>query len=59
MDIDEVIDKKEWISEFDKIMKCEEDGYENRRCCAKWGVKRSCIDWCRGENILKKKLCVL
>ncbi|GLH02720.1 Ig-like and fibronectin type-III domain-containing protein C25G4.10 [Gryllus bimaculatus] len=59
LDVEAVIDRPACIGDFDKLMKCAADGADHRGCCAKGGVPRRCLDWCRGEPLLNSKLCVL
>lgn len=59
MDIDAIIEKPGCFNEFDKLMKCAADGSDHRSCCARTGVPRRCLDWCRGAPIQNSKMCVL
>lgn len=59
MDIDSVINKLECVNDFEKLMKCASDGSDHRNCCVHSGVQRHCLDWCRGEPVINKKICTL
>ncbi|XP_045478484.1 Ig-like and fibronectin type-III domain-containing protein 2 [Harmonia axyridis] len=59
MDIDSVINKLECVNDFEKLMKCASDGSDHRNCCVHSGVQRLCLDWCRGEPVINKKICTL
>lgn len=51
LDIENIMDRPECISDFDKIMKCAADGSDHRGCCASWGVPRNCLELCRGGSV--------
>ncbi|KAK4288329.1 hypothetical protein Pmani_038635, partial [Petrolisthes manimaculis] len=59
LNFDTVMNRKECIPDFSKLMKCAADGSDHRSCCSQNKVPRACLDWCRGEPVPHLHLCEL
>ncbi|KAK7792924.1 hypothetical protein R5R35_008001 [Gryllus longicercus] len=61
LDVEAAVERAGCAGDLDKLLKCAADGSDHRGCCAKRGVPRRCLDWCRGEPAPapSAKACVL
>lgn len=51
LDLDVLALQPNCLPELGLMMNCASDGSDHRHCCSEAGVPKTCIGWCRGEQI--------
>uniref|UniRef100_A0A915L224 Uncharacterized protein n=1 Tax=Romanomermis culicivorax TaxID=13658 RepID=A0A915L224_ROMCU len=46
---------KKCVADLFKLFKCTKDGFDNRPCCSKAGVPRSCLSYCNGGFMVEDR----
>jgi len=51
LDLDVLALQPNCLPELGLMMNCASDGSDHRHCCTQAGVPKTCLGWCRGEQI--------
>jgi len=51
LDLDVLALQPNCLPELGLMMNCASDGSDHRHCCTQTGVPKTCIGWCRGEQL--------